>query len=209
MAKSNYLPAFLCIAFIWFCSHTVSNTVEQSAQTSAIQYYSYAQSKASTAKRILLQSIYSTEIGVREQSNRNDGDRVEEYLAYTANRKGEPWCASFVCWALGKAGISNPRSAWSPDLLPPSRYVWKNSWQKSKRLPQSGDVFGIWFSDKGRVAHCGFIDAWSNSYVFTVEGNTNEIGSREGDGVYRKRRLKSSLYAVADWVSGREENNGI
>jgi hypothetical protein len=33
-----------------------------------------------------------------------------------------------------------------------------------------------------------------------VEGNTNESGSREGDGVLRKRRLVRSVWKVAGWV---------
>lgn len=51
------------------------------------------------------------------------------------------------------------------------------------------------------VAHVGFIDAWPDGdYVITVEGNTNMAGSREGDGVYRKRRPKQSIYQVSRWV---------
>jgi hypothetical protein len=37
-----------------------------------------------------------------------------------------------------------------------------------------------------------------------VEGNTNEAGSNEGDGVYKKRRLINSIYQVANWVQGQE-----
>jgi hypothetical protein len=156
-------------------------------------------------RRILLQSLYNQEVGVREQRNRNDGHRVETYLKYTGHSKGAPWCAAFVSWCLGKAGIKNPRTAWSPALLPQERIIWKNGWQKEKIQPQAGDVFGIWYASKKRIAHCGFIDKWDESIIITVEGNTNEAGSREGDGVYRKRRLKRTLYAVADWLAARRE----
>lgn len=67
------------------------------------------------------------------------------------------------------------------------------------RRPRKGDVFGIYFPDKKRIAHVGFVDSWDDKYVITVEGNTNEAGSREGDGVYRKRRLVGSIYQVARW----------
>ena len=70
-----------------------------------------------------------------------------------------------------------------------------------KSLPQKGDVFGIWFPDKGRIAHVGFVDSWSDKWLITVEGNTNEAGSREGDGVWRKRRLVASVYQVSDFIS--------
>lgn len=168
--------------------------------------YRFVQNTTSLgAQRLLLQSVYSHEVGVREKSSRNDGSRVEEYLAYTGNKQGEPWCAAFVCWALGKAGIANPRSAWSPDLLPARRITWKNSWSAKRVQPQIGDVFGIWFINKGRIAHCGFIAEWGDSQIITVEGNTNQSGSREGDGVYRKRRWKKSLYAVADWLNREKQ----
>ena len=47
----------------------------------------------------------------------------------------------------------------------------------------------------------GFIDEWKDPWLITVEGNTNVLGSREGDGVYRKRRLVRSVYKVARYVN--------
>lgn len=151
--------------------------------------------------------IYTAEIGVREQSGRNDGKQVETYLAYVGLKKGNPWCAAFVCWSLGKAGIRNPRSGWSPDLFPARNVCWQRSMSLrlkkvaggEARCPRKGDVFGIYFPDKKRIAHVGFVDSWDDKYVITVEGNTNAAGSREGDGVYRKRRLIMSVYQVARW----------
>jgi len=67
--------------------------------------------------------------------------------------------------------------------------------------PSPGDIFGLYFPEKGRIAHVGFIDVWGDTWVTTVEGNTNVLGSREGDGVYRKRRLVRSVYRVARYVN--------
>lgn len=158
--------------------------------------------------RAKLKRIYTGQIGVREKTGRNDGEQVERYLRYVHLDKGNAWCAAMVCWALGQACLDNPRSGWSPDLFPAPRLVWQRRRElqvalpgnKTGAMPQPGDVFGIWFPDKRRIAHCGFVDQWSGSWVITVEGNTNPRGSREGDGVYRRRRLAQSLYRVADWV---------
>lgn len=68
------------------------------------------------------------------------------------------------------------------------------------RQPNIGDVFGIYFPDKKRIAHVGFIDHWDGTWLITVEGNTNSSGSREGDGVYRKRRPVQSIYQVARYI---------
>ena len=157
-----------------------------------------------------IRSIYTAEIGIREKTGKNDGQRIEEYLSYVGLGKGNPWCAAFICWVYGKAGVVNPRSGWSPALFPEARIIWsrrrgyiKNpllNIKHSDAIPRRADIFGIWFQDKKRIAHCGFIDDWQEKYVITVEGNTNESGSREGDGVYRKRRLISTVYKVARWV---------
>jgi hypothetical protein len=162
------------------------------------------------ATRDHVQRIYTAEIGIRERTGNNDGLRVEEYLRYVKLKKGDPWCAAFVCWALGKAGVENPRSGWSPDLFPRQKIVWERTrmtkiqaeLQRSRNadFPRHGDVFGIWFADRQRIAHVGFVDKWTDDWLITVEGNTNEAGSREGDGVYRKRRLIRSIWQVARWV---------
>lgn len=154
-------------------------------------------------QRILLRSVYTAEIGVREKTGKNDGPRVAEYLRYTRLGEGYAWCASFVSWVFGEAGFDRPRTPWTPALFPSKRVIWKRGRSISNHPPpQAGDVFGIWFNDLGRIAHAGMIDQWDDKYVITVEGNTNGTGSNNGNGVYRKRRLTKSLYVVADWVSG-------
>lgn len=163
------------------------------------------QEEASTAalspQRRLLRSIYSAEIGVREKTGRNDGAEVAEYLRYTKLGEGYAWCASFVSWVFGKAGYGRPRTPWTPALFPRKRVIWKKGKSVGDRPPpQTGDVFGIWFHDLGRIAHAGIVDQWGDKYIITVEGNTNDNGSNDGNGVYRKRRLVKSLYIVADWV---------
>ncbi|MES2875810.1 MAG: hypothetical protein V4708_18950 [Bacteroidota bacterium] len=78
----------------------------------------------------------------------------------------------------------------------------RNTRTRPQKLPtpNTGDVFGLYFPEKGRIAHVGFIDEWKDPWVVTVEGNTNVLGSREGDGVYRKRRLVRTVSKVARYV---------
>ena len=195
-----------------------------------------------------VQQIYTSQIGVRESPS-NAGPEVEKYLRYVKLPKGNPWCAAFVCWVFGRAGIENPRSGWSPDLFSASKLIWERgkitgkkfslepgirnkeptclparqgfppkvpfdypsrlasgklpSGQAGRQLatPETSDVFGIYFQEKKRIAHVGFIDQWDGKWLITVEGNTNLSGSREGDGVYRKRRLLSSINKVARYIS--------
>lgn len=146
-------------------------------------------------------NIYTAEIGVRELTGHNDGTRVIEYLKSANLNKGNPWCAAFVCWTYKQVKLHAVISGYSPNWFPKSNTIYTNG-LANNRTPDRADVFGIWFSSKNRIAHVGFIDNWSptNSYCITVEGNTNNAGSREGDGVYKKRRLKSQIYKVSRWI---------
>lgn len=157
-----------------------------------------------TERRIVLrdtlQKIYRAEVGVRELSGNNDGKRVEEYLAITNLGKSYAWCASFISWCFAQAGYEEPNTPWSPALFPTNRLIWPEKFHLEAVEPKKGDVFGIWFPRLGRIAHAGFVDEWGQAFIITVEGNTNEIGSAEGDGVYRRRRPIGSIHSVANWI---------
>ena len=160
----------------------------------------FSQNTDSIRQRVV--EIYSAEVGVREATGRNDGAEVEKYLASTGLSGGYAWCAAFVAWTFEQADIRTVKSAWSPAWFPEGKTIYVRG-NPSNMIPQRADVFGIYFSNLRRIAHVGFIDEWqeSSSFAITVEGNTNGSGSREGDGVYRKRRLKSQVYKVSRWIN--------
>jgi hypothetical protein len=101
----------------------------------------------------------------------------------------------------GQAGSQDPIAIGSRHSrisysYPPSQ----TTGNRQQVTPDTGDVFGIYFPDKNRIAHTGFIDQWDGTWLITVEGNTNDSGGREGDGVYRKRRPVKSIYQVARYI---------
>ena len=148
-----------------------------------------------------VKATFENQIGVRELTGSNDGKMVETFLKSVRLNKGNAWCAAFVSWVLQQCQIVNPKSGWCPNWFPVEKTIYKVSQPPINReTPQTGDVFGIYFSNKNRVAHVGFIMEWTDKYAVTVEGNTNEAGSREGDGVYKKKRLKRQIYAVSSWI---------
>nr|WP_315419991.1 peptidoglycan-binding protein [uncultured Pedobacter sp.] len=142
--------------------------------------------------RAKLLCIAKNEVGVRELSGHNDGPRVAAYLRYTGVEQGSPWCAAFVSWVFNQAGYAAPRTPWSPALFP-----------LNKRTEQirPAVIFGIYFSHLKRIAHCGFVERQEGGWLITIEGNTNVEGSREGDGVYRKRRSVKAIKYFADWIN--------
>ncbi|HEX8607623.1 MAG TPA: peptidoglycan-binding protein [Pedobacter sp.] len=134
--------------------------------------------------------IALAELWVREERNKNEGKRVEEYLAVVGLRKGEPYCAAFVSWVFQQAGYPSPRTGWSPALFPHPRLV---------KAAAPGNVFGIYFPAMKRIAHCGLVVSSRSDWITTVEGNTDASGGREGGGVYQRLRHKKSIRVFADW----------
>lgn len=223
MAKSNYLPGILFIGALLFCGNADSfSVVARNPQfrpdNDPVKIQSGDDRSSTVAK---VKQIYNSQIGVKE-SGQNSGPEVEKYLHYVNLPKGNPWCAAFVCWVFGQAGINNPRTGWSPALFPASKQIWSRKSGLSKTVqayppkpateyshsdndreisPATADVFGIYFPEKGRIAHVGFIDQWDGTWLISVEGNTNESGNPEGDGVYRKRRPIRSIYRVARYIN--------
>ncbi|NGM64418.1 CHAP domain-containing protein [Sphingobacterium sp. SGR-19] len=142
--------------------------------------------------------IASAEIGVREATGNNDGDRVEEYLRYTGLGKGYAWCSAFVSWCYGQAGLPEPRNPWSPALFPNARtYCRSDVCRRPITLTQikPADVFGIYGQGVRRINHVGLVKEARNNYLVTIEGNSN-------DRVESKRRHLSTIYALADWIGG-------
>jgi len=142
--------------------------------------------------RARLLRIAAGEVGIREKTGENDGRRIEEYLAAVKLKRGDPYCAAFLSWVYLKEGFAKPRSGWSPDLLPGARLT-------KTALP--ANIIGIYFPELKRIAHVGMIEKTDKDWCMTIEGNTNLTGSREGEGVYRKRRHLKTIYRMADWVT--------
>lgn len=198
MAKNNYLPGLLLAAALFFCGSAVSNHLGKHSQQPGTRYPERLVQQADTLTRV--KTLYTLQVGIREKGL-NRGPEVEKYLRYVGLSKGQPWCAAFVCWVFGKAGVPNPRSGWSPALFPHRKVIWNRDKDVHlNRTPRAGDVFGIYFPQKNRIAHVGFVDLWQKNWVITVEGNTNTAGSVDGDGVYKKRRPQRSIYQVARYI---------
>lgn len=146
-------------------------------------------------------SIAESQVGVREFTGNNDGTEVELYLQSVNLGKGYAWCAAFVTWCHDQAGIDNPRSAWSPDWFKTNIIYSRNKPTIEIFKSKPGQVFGLYFESKGRIAHVGIIIKEDRLHYITIEGNTDGSGGREGDGVYKKIRTKRSIYKISDYIT--------
>lgn len=143
-----------------------------------------------------VKQIYDSQIGVREKpSGSNWGPEIKDYLASVNLKIPAPWCAAFVKWTFDKSGINTKITAWSPTAHNSRNIIYHKSVFYSD--PKPGDVFTLYFVRLKRIAHTGFYDKRVNTNIYkSVEGNTNEAGSREGDGVYVKYRSFKSTYSI-------------
>ena len=148
--------------------------------------------------------IASQEEGVEEVNGSNCGPRVNEYKAATNLPPTEswPWCAAFVCWVIREAlksvgaksmtlGFRRPTTAGAWDMENWSRNQDATTWLKKPHAGdiEEGDIVVFAFSHIGIALSAPDI----NGNVETVEGNTDAAGSREGGGVFLKKRHISKI----------------
>ncbi|QLC65763.1 CHAP domain-containing protein [Flavobacterium sp. LPB0248] len=135
--------------------------------------------------------IAIAQVGVEEMPrNSNAGPEVEIYLRSVGLAKGYPWCMAFVYWCTQKAalqlGVKNPLKKTGGVLD-----QYNSSKSLIKKEPQPGDVFILDF--KNGTGHAGIVDKVAGTLIYTIEGNTNDMGGREGYKVARRKREIKSI----------------
>ncbi|HSI73035.1 MAG TPA: CHAP domain-containing protein [Fimbriimonas sp.] len=118
--------------------------------------------------------------GVKETGGSNTGPEVDEYLRSVRLSPGNPWCAAFVYWCFKQAmGDENPyiRTGGCATTA-----AWAREHDILRHEPQAGDTFLLYGTVQGvfRACHTGFVTKVNGNTYHTIEGNTNEQGSREG-----------------------------
>jgi hypothetical protein len=139
------------------------------------------------------------ELGVRESPvDSNRGTDVYRFQKSTwLAGSGWPWCAAFICFLCQKAGMTDnvrPRTAGAWDFENWARRTKANVslLTPSNDNPiQAGDILVYKFSHIGLATKDEF-----HGIVSTIEGNTDEAGSREGGGVYEKTRSTRHVRSI-------------
>ncbi|NQU52902.1 MAG: hypothetical protein HQ522_10230 [Bacteroidetes bacterium] len=141
-----------------------------------------------------------TWLGVFELTGNNDHPRISESmrLCGLAGNRGYPWCASSQAKIHYDANIPAPHSARVTNWFK-RNIVWRREWGDKQFNVQPGMVGAIYYKSLGRYGHIVMIIGEDNNNYYTLEGNTNSAGSREGQGFYKKMRSKSSIAAISDY----------
>jgi hypothetical protein len=152
--------------------------------------------------------------GVYELTGNNDHPMITKAmrLCGLAGNKGYPWCAAAQAEIFNTANIPAPMSARVVDWFV-TNVVWKREYgEVPLQLNTRGMVGGLYYQNLGRYGHIVLIVAEDKNNYYTLEGNTNLAGSREGEGFYKKIRSKKSIAVLADyclfgrfWFEGYEQ----
>lgn len=136
-------------------------------------------------------AIAQTQIGNSETpKGSNWGIAVSQYLKSVGILRPAPWCMAFVYWCVDKAY----REAKKINPLKKTAGVMDqkiNSKLPIVSVPMPGDIFIMSFgSGKG---HAGLVEKIiDQDTIQTIEGNSNDEGSREGYEVIRRiRKIKT------------------
>ena len=147
-------------------------------------------------------AVARAEVGYHEGKSGghwNNHQKYSETLPGAAWSDNQPWCDTFVHWVAWTAGVLNlwpdvttsaPGGSASCDI---SAAAWKKAGRWSEYPAIGAQVF---YGSPSDLNHTGLVTAYDDTYIWTVEGNTNDTGSPEGDGVYVKQRLRASANVV-------------
>ena len=142
-------------------------------------------------------------LGIREEQGNNRSSKLDKINLRAGSYIGAPWCAS-VLYDIS-ANVGEQLGIKSPYPKTARAVVMGKQFHIGNRTMLPGDTFYV-----GSYSHTGMIEEWGNigMSTITLEGNTSPSAAtpgqeRDGDGFYRKKRLKASLQYGADWVTDR------
>jgi hypothetical protein len=145
-----------------------------------------------------LLKTFASYVGIKEDPmGSNNGVMVNKFNASCGLAPSDhaPWCASVAHYGYLVNGAPDRPGAYSPSWYSKTRVI-------PAAMAQPGDVGLIYFPSKGRYAHTiAAIEKVNrsgrivSSYV-TLEGNTNAMGSREGDSFARRVRSADTVKVV-------------
>lgn len=142
----------------------------------------------SIAEKII--GLAKAEVGYHEGRSGGHWNNREKYAAQVpglawVSTTGGPWCAVFVSWLALKAGVASLFPCTASTDAGAAWFKQRKQWSEYPAVPAQ-----VFFGTNGDMYHTGIVYDYDDTYVYTVEGNTNTNGSAEGDGVYLKQHLR-------------------
>ncbi|MFS4103750.1 CHAP domain-containing protein [Streptomyces sp. PD-S100-1] len=148
-------------------------------------------------------AVGMSQVGYREgyvEGGWNNNVRYADEVPGLSVYQGQSWCMTFTSWIAMRAGV--------PTLFPrgvdcSAGVAWFQAASRWSWYPAVGAQ--VFYGDSGSE-HTGIVYAYDATYIWTIEGNTSDNGSTEGDGVYlRKRRRADAIvygYGLPAYAEG-------
>lgn len=154
------------------------------------------------SERALIVASVECDVAKVQEISQNDSPRIREYQNTAGAKRNTPWCASFVFWCYVRSGW---RLSDGPNH-PQSAFGWR-TWSQKLGIcassivgAQRGDLAG-WINKDGSGHIFFIVKAYRKFLIWhvdTIEGNSNDAGSREGDRVIRRtRRWTSKMFRIS------------
>lgn len=154
-------------------------------------------------------SAYSY-VGITEKGGNNKGFTdfyFRKLMIEQGWRPGYAWCSFFVMGVLDECNVPNTINGWAPTAYNRNDVIFDGG--KFLQDYSKNDVLVMTLSytrmDHKRykgIGHTGIVDKIGKNSVRTIEGNTNETGTRDsrtGDGVYVKIRPLTKRLHITRW----------
>lgn len=166
---------------------------------------------APTVKNFL--TVAASKIGYREGRDANGNWNNDNMFGIWYGWNRVAWCAQFVSWCANEVGALGT-------IVPKYQSTFAGlTWFRKRDQsgywpPQAGDIFMMCEYNPGSTydtgngwatIHTGIVEKYlGDGRVQTIEGNTNDGGSAQGNGVYRLIRQDSEsgkrfIYARPKW----------
>lgn len=156
-------------------------------------------------------AMAASQIGVTERPiGSNRGPQVDEYIRSTGLDPAQgdfPWCVCFLYWVFREAAnaqkikIIMPRTSGVHALWDKGRGVANEVVTAGAAKPSAIRPGMIFMMDTGGgKGHAGLVEAVEGDRLVTIEGNTNDGGSRDGYGVFRRRTRKVTMNGLLGYL---------
>jgi hypothetical protein len=128
----------------------------------------------------------------REIGGANRGPWVAEYMN---GAEGLPWCAGFATLLARRAGFDIPY-VWGCDQMASQARERARLIISASTPAQAGWLFLLPNRTRSRYLHTGIVIGVQGESILTIEGNSNEAGSPEGDRVVKRLRPRTSVHLI-------------
>ncbi|MEU3825235.1 hypothetical protein AB0F36_07905 [Streptomyces sp. NPDC029080] len=133
-------------------------------------------------------AVAKSQVGYREGYTEGGWTNIEKYANEVPGlswAQGQSWCAVFTSWVAMRAGVANlfPRTADCSAAV-----TWFSNAGRWSWYPAIGAQ--VMYGTSGQD-HTGIVYAYDSTYIWTIEANTSDNGTSEGDGVYFRKRKRS------------------